>query len=80
MLAHKLAPALAAGYTIVIKSSENAPLSSLKLVHLVKEAGFPPGAVNIISGYGKPAGSTLALHSDVRLVNFTGSNATGKLI
>ncbi|KIW04365.1 uncharacterized protein PV09_04649 [Verruconis gallopava] len=80
LLAHKLAPSLAAGCTVVLKSSEKAPLSSLKFAHLVKEAGFPKGTVNIISGYGKPAGSTLALHPDVRLINFTGSSATGKLI
>lgn len=80
MLAHKLAPALAAGCTVVLKSSEKAPLSSLKFAKLIKEAGFPAGVVNILSGYGKPAGSALALHPDVRLVNFTGSGVTGKLI
>jgi aldehyde dehydrogenase (NAD+) len=80
LLSHKLAPSLAAGCTIVVKSSEKAPLSSLKFAHLVKEAGFPRGVINIISGYGKPAGSTLALHQDIRLVNFTGSSATGQLI
>jgi len=80
LLAHKVGPALAAGCTIVLKSSEKAPLSSLKFAQLVKEAGFPPGVVNILSGYGKPSGSTLASHMDVRLINFTGSSATGKLI
>jgi aldehyde dehydrogenase (NAD+) len=80
MLAHKIAPALAAGCTVVLKSSEKAPLSSLKFAQLIKEAGLPAGVVNILSGFGKPAGSTLALHPDVRLVNFTGSGATGKLI
>jgi aldehyde dehydrogenase (NAD+) len=44
------------------------------------KAGFPPGVVNILSGFGKPAGSTLASHMDVRLINFTGSSATGKLV
>ena len=80
LLSHKLAPSLAAGCTVVLKSSEKAPLSSLKIASLVHEAGFPPGTVNILSGYGKPAGSTLAMHPDVRLINFTGSSATGKLI
>jgi aldehyde dehydrogenase (NAD+) len=80
MLAHKLAPALAAGCTVVLKSSEKAPLSSLKFAKLIMEAGFPAGVVNILSGYGKPAGSALALHPDVRLINFTGSGVTGKLI
>jgi aldehyde dehydrogenase (NAD+) len=80
LLSHKIAPALAAGCTVVLKSSEKAPLSSLKIAALAKEAGFPPGVLNIISGYGKPAGSTLALHPDIRLITFTGSSATGKLI
>lgn len=80
LLAHKLAPALAAGCTVVLKSSEKAPLSSLKIASLFKEAGFPPGVINIISGYGRPAGETLALHPDVRLITFTGSSATGKLV
>jgi aldehyde dehydrogenase (NAD+) len=52
----------------------------LKLAQCIKNAGFPPGVINIISGYGKPAGSTLASHMDVRLINFTGSGATGKLV
>ncbi|KAJ9667541.1 hypothetical protein H2201_002410 [Coniosporium apollinis] len=80
MFAHKVAPALAAGCTIVLKSSEKAPLSSLKLASLVKEAGFPPGVVNIVSGYGAPSGTTLSSHMDVRLINFTGSGATGRLV
>lgn len=80
LLAHKVGPAITAGCTIVLKSSEKAPLSSIKFAALVKEAGFPPGVINIISGYGKPSGSTLALHPDVRAINFTGSSATGKLI
>ena len=80
LLSHKLAPALAAGCTVVLKSSEKAPLSSLKIASLCHEAGFPPGVINILSGFGKPSGSTLALHPDVRLINFTGSSATGKLI
>jgi len=80
LFAHKVGPALAAGCTVVLKSSEKAPLSSLKLAHLFQEAGFPPGVINIISGYGKPAGSTLASHMDVRAINFTGSTATGRLV
>ena len=53
---------------------------SLKIAELIKEAGFPPGVVNILSGYGKPSGSTLASHMDVRLINFTGSGPTGKIV
>lgn len=80
MLAHKISPSVASGCTIVLKSSEKAPLSSLKFAELVKEAGFPPGVINIISGYGTPSGSTLALHPQVRVLNFTGSGATGKKV
>ncbi|KAF2434372.1 aldehyde dehydrogenase [Tothia fuscella] len=75
---HKIGPALAAGCTMVMKTSEKAPLAVIKLAVLAKEAGFPPGVLNIISGFGKPAGSTLAMHTDVRCINFTGSSATGK--
>ncbi|QDS72448.1 hypothetical protein FKW77_009480 [Venturia effusa] len=80
LLSHKLGPALAAGCTIVLKSSEKAPLSSIKIAQLVKEAGFPPGVVNVIAGYGQPSGSTLSAHMDVRCINFTGSGPTGKLV
>lgn len=80
MMAHKIAPALAAGCPVVLKTSEKAPLSGLLLGKLIKEAGIPAGLVNIISGYGQPAGSHLAMHPDIRLINFTGSNATGKKI
>ncbi|KXT13473.1 hypothetical protein AC579_8623 [Pseudocercospora musae] len=80
MWASKVAPAVAAGCTVVVKSSEKAPLSSAKLATLVNEAGFPPGVINVLSGHGTPCGSTLASHMDVRLVNFTGSTATGRKI
>ncbi|KAF2725120.1 aldehyde dehydrogenase [Polychaeton citri CBS 116435] len=76
----KVAPAVAAGCTVVLKSSEKAPLTSAKVAHLVKEAGFPPGVINIIGGHGMPAGQTLSEHMDIRMVNFTGSTATGKKI
>ncbi len=78
--AQKIAAALAAGCTIVLKSSEKAPLTCLKLAHFVEEVGIPPGVVNIISGYGTPAGSALASHMDVRVISFVGSLATGKKI
>ncbi|RDI80504.1 hypothetical protein Vi05172_g9632 [Venturia inaequalis] len=80
LLSTKLGPALAAGCTVVLKSSEKAPLSSIKIAQLIKEAGFPPGVVNIISGFGQPSGSTLSAHMDVRLINFTGSGPTGKIV
>jgi aldehyde dehydrogenase (NAD+) len=80
MFAFKVAPALICGNTVVLKSSEKAPLSSLKLAFLVKEAGFPPGVVNIVSGFGEPTGSAMALHMRIRKISFTGSIATGKKI
>ncbi|KAK5119887.1 hypothetical protein LTR85_007213 [Meristemomyces frigidus] len=80
MLGMKLAPALAAGCTVVLKSSEKAPLSSAKLAALAHEAGFPPGVINILSGHGTPSGATLSSHMDIRLINFTGSTFTGRKI
>ncbi|MFV8819310.1 aldehyde dehydrogenase family protein [Haliea sp. E17] len=76
----KLAPALAAGCTVVVKPSEETPLSILLLGRLVAEAGFPPGVVNIVNGFGASAGSALARHSDVDKVSFTGSTATGRKV
>ncbi|CRL17957.1 Aldehyde/histidinol dehydrogenase [Penicillium camemberti] len=80
MLAGKLAPALAAGNAVVLKSSEKAPLTSLYVAKLVEKAGFPPGVVNIISGFGNPTGAALASHMTVRCISFTGSTATGQKI
>lgn len=76
----KLGPALAAGNTMVIKPSEVTPASLLELAKLIEEAGFPPGVVNIVTGFGHTAGDALAKHPDVRKIAFTGSSATGKLI
>lgn len=80
MFAFKVAPALICGNTVILKSSEKAPLSSLKLAALVKEAGFPPGTVNVLSGFGSPTGAALARHMKIRKISFTGSVATGKKI
>ncbi|CAI7619532.1 unnamed protein product [Penicillium viridicatum] len=80
MLAGKLAPALAAGNTVVLKSSEKAPLTSLYIAKLIEKAGFPPGVINIISGFGNPTGTALASHMTVRCISFTGSTATGQKI
>jgi aldehyde dehydrogenase (NAD+) len=80
MMQWKLGPCLAAGNTVVIKTSEKTPLSALKFAALVKEAGFPPGVINMLSGYGLPAGSALASHMDVDKLGFTGSTATGRKI
>lgn len=80
MFAFKVAPALICGNTVVLKSSEKAPLSSIKLAALAKEAGFPPGVINVVSGFGKPTGSAMALHSKIRKISFTGSVQTGRAI
>jgi aldehyde dehydrogenase (NAD+) len=80
MFSFKVAPALICGNTVVLKSSEKAPLSSLKLAALIREAGFPPGVVNVVSGFGDPTGSALGLHMKVRKISFTGSVATGRKI
>ena len=76
----KIAPALAAGCTVVLKPAELTPLTAIKLAHLIQEVGIPPGVVNIITGYGDPAGKALVEHPDVDKISFTGSTATGKWI
>ena len=80
MLAWKVAPALACGNTVILKSAEQTPLSALFFGKLVIEAGLPPGVVNIISGYGPVAGHALASHLDVDKIAFTGSTSTGRSI
>ncbi|KAJ6149830.1 Aldehyde dehydrogenase N-terminal [Penicillium samsonianum] len=80
MASWKLGPALACGNTIVIKASEQTPLSILYFANLVAEAGFPPGVLNIIKGHGSEAGAALVQHPEVDKVAFTGSTATGKQI
>jgi phenylacetaldehyde dehydrogenase len=80
MEADKIGQAMAAGCTIVLKPAELTPLPALLLARLVQEAGIPPGVVNIVTGYGDPAGKALVEHPDVDKVTFTGSTATGKWI
>ncbi|MBS0421302.1 MAG: aldehyde dehydrogenase family protein [Proteobacteria bacterium] len=80
MAAWKLGPALAAGCTVVMKPAEQTPLSILRLGELIQEAGFPPGVVNIVPGFGETAGAALAAHPDVDKIAFTGSTEVGKLI
>jgi aldehyde dehydrogenase (NAD(P)+) len=80
MAAWKLGPALACGNTIVMKAAEQTPLSILYLGNLIKEAGFPPGVINILNGHGRVAGAALVQHNDVDKVAFTGSTATGREI
>jgi aldehyde dehydrogenase (NAD+) len=76
----KIAPALAAGCTIVIKPSEFTSASSLEFVKLFEEAGFPPGVVNIVTGFGKEVGAPLVDHPLVEKITFTGSDAAGRII
>jgi aldehyde dehydrogenase (NAD+) len=80
MACWKLAPALAAGCCVVIKSAEQTPLSLLHLAALVAEVGFPPGVVNALSGYGPTCGAPMVVHRDVDKVAFTGSTDVGRTI
>jgi len=80
LTAWKLAPALAAGNTVVIKPSEFTSVSTLEFAKLVEEAGFPAGVVNVVTGYGKEVGMPLVEHQLTRKIAFTGSDATGRVI
>jgi len=79
-LAWKVAPALAAGCTVVVKAAERAPLTTLLLATYVNQAGFPAGVVNIIAGTGSTAGNALVKNRDVDKISFTGSAATAQQI
>lgn len=80
MWAWKIGPAIACGCTVVIKTAEQTPLSGLVAAQLVKEAGFPPGVINVISGFGKTAGAAISSHMDIDKVAFTGSTIVGRTI
>lgn len=80
LMTWKLAPALAAGNTVVVKPSEYTSASTLEFMHLVEEAGFPPGVVNVVTGFGAEVGGPLVEHPLVAKVAFTGSDATGERI
>ncbi len=80
MAAWKIAPALAAGNSVVLKPSEKSPLTALRLAEIAIEAGIPPGVFNVLPGYGHEAGAALALHMDVDCIGFTGSTKVGKQI
>ncbi|TRY60083.1 hypothetical protein DNTS_011998, partial [Danionella cerebrum] len=80
MFMWKLAPALACGNTIIIKPAEQSPLSALHMGALIQEAGFPPGVVNILPGFGPTAGVAIANHMNIDKVAFTGSTEVGQLI
>ncbi|SDP22515.1 aldehyde dehydrogenase (NAD+) [Streptomyces sp. cf386] len=80
LLAWKIAPALAAGCTVVVKPSEFTSASTLVLARLFHEAGLPPGVLNVVTGFGQDVGAALVEHPLVRKVSFTGSDATGRRI
>ena len=80
MAAWKLAPALATGCTCILKPAEQTPLSALRLGELIREAGIPPGVVNILTGLGETTGAALVAHPGVDKIAFTGSTEVGKLI
>ena len=80
LMAWKLAPALAAGNTVVVKPSEFTSASALEFMKLVEAAGFPPGVVNVVTGFGPDVGAPLIEHPLVRKVAFTGSDATGQRV
>jgi phenylacetaldehyde dehydrogenase len=76
----KVAPALAAGCTVVLKPSEETPLTALRLAELAMEAGFPPGVLNVVCGRGATAGAALAAHAGLGRVSFTGSTPAGRAV
>jgi len=80
MQAWKLGPALATGNTVVMKLAEQTPLTGLFVAELVRQAGFPPGVVNMVPGFGPTAGAAIANHPDIDKVAFTGSTEVGKII
>ncbi len=80
MAAWKLAPALAAGCTCVLKPAEQTPLTALEMANWFSEVGLPPGVVNVITGYGETCGAPLVKHPDVNKIAFTGSAEVGKII
>jgi len=80
MWAWKIGPAVACGNTVVLKTAEQTPLSALVAAKYIVEAGFPPGVINIISGFGKIAGAAISAHMDIDKIAFTGSTLVGRQI
>ena len=80
MASWKIAPALAAGNSVVLKPSEKSPLTAMRMAELAMEAGIPEGVFNVVPGFGPEAGSPLALHMDVDCIAFTGSTRVGKQV
>ena len=79
-MALKIGPALATGNTVVLKPSEFTPLTALRMAHLINEAGFPPGVVNILVGYGNTVGHAISHHMKIEKIAFTGSTFVGRKI
>ncbi|KAF7562438.1 hypothetical protein G7046_g1725 [Stylonectria norvegica] len=80
MFAWKIGPALATGNCVIMKTAEQTPLSGLVFTELIRQAGFPAGVFNLVSGFGKTAGAALASHMDVDKIAFTGSTVVGRQI
>ena len=80
MWSWKVGPALACGNTIVMKPSEFTPLTAIRLATMISEVGFPPGVVNIVTGYGPTVGNAISAHMDIEKVAFTGSTLVGRKV
>ncbi|KAI6034639.1 aldehyde dehydrogenase [Pisolithus microcarpus] len=80
MFIWKIAPALATGNTVVLKPSEFTPLTAIRMCHLAQEAGFPPGVLNVVTGYGNIVGSAISSHMRIQKIAFTGSTLVGRKI
>jgi aldehyde dehydrogenase (NAD+) len=80
MLAWKWGPALACGNTVVMKPAEQTPLTALRVCELAREAGFPPGVINVVNGYGETTGAAMVVHPDIDKIAFTGHVDTAKII
>ncbi|MCR4265020.1 aldehyde dehydrogenase family protein [Nitratireductor sp. ZSWI3] len=80
MVTRKLAPALAAGCTTILKPAQETPLTALALAFLAEEAGFPEGTINVVTGDAAEIGEALCASVDVRCLTFTGSTPVGRLL
>jgi len=80
MFSWKIGPAIACGNVVILKTAEQTPLSALYACNLIKEAGFPPGVIQVLSGFGKIAGAAISAHMDIDKVAFTGSTVVGRQI
>jgi len=79
-MAWKLGPSLATGNCVVLKPSELTPLTALRMCSLINEAGFPPGVVNVVTGYGDTVGNAISMHRGIDKITFTGSTMVGRKI